>query len=131
MDGDAAPLIELTEICEKYDAALIVDEAHACGIFGEKGEGLVVECGLEHKVFARVATFGKALGAHGAVVLGNKLLRDYLINYSRAFIYTTALPLPSVLVIKNSHIFLENNLNRVIKLKELIKYFTLYSGKHQ
>ncbi|MDG1476081.1 MAG: 8-amino-7-oxononanoate synthase [Vicingaceae bacterium] len=123
MDGDEAPLEELVEIAKKYDAALIVDEAHACGVFGEKGEGLVVEHGLENDVFARIVTFGKAFGAHGAVVLGNKLLRDYLINYSRAFIYTTALPLPSVLAMKKAHNFLENNLERIDVLKNLISYF--------
>jgi 8-amino-7-oxononanoate synthase len=123
MDGDQAPLQELVNVCRKFDAALIVDEAHACGIFGGKGEGLVVACGLENEVFARVATFGKALGLHGAVVLGNKLLRDYLINYSRAFIYTTALPLPSVLAMKKAHTFLANNLDRMEQLKELISYF--------
>ena len=123
MDGDEAPLRQLTGICEKYDAALIVDEAHACGVFGDKGEGLVVEYGLENKIFARVATFGKALGSHGAIVLGNKLLRDYLINYSRSFIYTTALPLPSVLAMKKAHTFLEKNIDRIENLKELIAYF--------
>ncbi len=123
MDGDAAPLKEFAEICEKHDAALIVDEAHACGIFGEKGEGLVVEYGLENDVFARIATFGKAFGSHGAVVLGNKLLREYLINYSRAFIYTTALPLPSVLAMKKAHTFLGNNLGRIEELRSLISYF--------
>ncbi len=123
MDGDEAPLKELTQLCKNNDVALIVDEAHACGIFGEKGEGLIVEYGLENDVFARVVTFGKAFGAHGAVVLGSKLLRNYLINYSRAFIYTTALPLPSILIMKKAHTFLENNLDRINKLKELIKYF--------
>jgi 8-amino-7-oxononanoate synthase len=123
MDGDEAPLEELVNVSKKVDAALIVDEAHACGIFGAKGEGLVVEYGLENEVFARVATFGKALGLHGAVVLGNQLLREYLINYSRAFIYTTALPLPSVLAMKKAHTFLTNHLGRIEQLKELISYF--------
>jgi 8-amino-7-oxononanoate synthase len=123
MDGDEAPLKTLAETCAKYDAALIVDEAHACGVFGDKGEGLVVKYGLENEVFARVVTFGKALGSHGAVVIGNKLLRDYLINYSRAFIYTTALPLPSVLAMRKAHSFLENNLERINVLKDLISYF--------
>jgi len=123
MDGDKTPLKELVEISKKYDAALIVDEAHAVGVFGPKGEGLVVEYGLENEVFARVATFGKALGSHGAVVLGNKLLRDYLINYSRSFIYTTALPLPSILAMKKAHTFLSENLERIETLKELIEYF--------
>ena len=123
MDGDEAPLKEMVEISKKYDAAILVDEAHACGIFGPKGEGLVVQLGLENEVFARVATFGKALGAHGAVVLGNKLLRDYLINYSRAFIYTTALPLPSVIAMKKAHVFLSHSFERVEVLKDLISYF--------
>lgn len=122
MDGDAAPLIEIAKICRKHHAALIVDEAHAAGIFGN-GLGLVAELNLENDVFARIITFGKAYGCHGAAVLGNKILRDYLINYSRAFIYTTALPLPSILAIKNAHEFLLKNLNRIEELKGLISYF--------
>lgn len=92
MDGDVAPMQEMVEIIEKHNCYLIVDEAHAVGVFGEKGEGLVQMLQLENKVFARIVTFGKALGCHGAAVLGSDLLRDYLINYSRSFIYTTALP---------------------------------------
>ncbi|MGB1248241.1 MAG: aminotransferase class I/II-fold pyridoxal phosphate-dependent enzyme, partial [Chitinophagales bacterium] len=70
MDGDVAPLLEVSSICKKYNAALIVDEAHSNGIFGEKGEGLVSELGLENDIFARVMTFGKAIGCHGAAILG-------------------------------------------------------------
>jgi 8-amino-7-oxononanoate synthase len=92
MDGDFAPLKELISICEKYGASLIVDEAHANGIFGKNGEGKVAQENLQEKVFARILTFGKALGSHGAVVLGSENLKDYLINFSRPFIYTTALP---------------------------------------
>jgi 8-amino-7-oxononanoate synthase len=84
---------------------------------------LVVEFGLEKDVFARIVTFGKSFGVHGAVVLGSELLKDYLINYSRAFIYTTALPLPTVVTIKKAHDFLENNLQRKSELKRLIVYF--------
>ena len=69
---------------------LIVDEAHATGIFGELGRGLVYELGLCEHVFARIMTFGKALGTHGAAVLGNNELRSFLINFSRSFIYTTS-----------------------------------------
>ncbi|MCL4856645.1 MAG: aminotransferase class I/II-fold pyridoxal phosphate-dependent enzyme [Flavobacteriales bacterium] len=122
MDGDAAPLVEIAKICKQYHAALIVDEAHAAGIYG-KGLGLVAELNLENDVFARIITFGKAYGCHGAAVLGSNILRDYLINYSRAFIYTTALPLPSILAIKNAHEFLLKNLNRIDELKALIAYF--------
>lgn len=122
MDGDAAPLKEITELCAKYNAALIVDEAHAVGIFGN-GRGLVVELGIENNVFARIVTFGKAFGGHGAAILGSNQLRDYLINFSRAFIYTTALPLSSIATIKNTHEFLLQNLSRIEQLKELIHYF--------
>ena len=122
MDGDFAPLTEIVAICKKYKAALIVDEAHAVGIFGN-GKGLVSELGLENDVFARITTFGKAFGVHGAAILGSNELRDYLINFSRAFIYTTALPLHSIVSIKNAHEFLLQNLNRINTLKELINYF--------
>src|SRR6478609_2523555 len=92
MDGDEAPLSDIANLCEKYNALMIVDEAHATGVFGDRGEGLVGYYKLESKVFARVHTFGKALGLHGAVIVGSAVLRDYLINHARSFIYTTALP---------------------------------------
>jgi 8-amino-7-oxononanoate synthase len=92
MDGDAAPIKEIIDICEKYNALLIVDEAHSTGIYGEKGEGLVCALGLEERVFARIHTFGKAMGLHGAAILGSDVLKKYLINFSRSFIYTTAMP---------------------------------------
>jgi len=103
MDGDMAPLNEISALCEKYDALLIVDEAHATGVVGEKGEGLVQELHLEEKCFARVHTFGKACGCHGAIVLSSELLRNYLINFSRPFIYTTALPEASVIAIRTAY----------------------------
>lgn len=123
MDGDAAPLTEIVELCKEHQVALIVDEAHACGVFGSNGQGLVEQHNLQNEVFARIITFGKAFGAHGAIVLGSTSLRDYLINYSRAFIYTTALPLQSILTIKNAHDFLIDNVGRVKELRELIEYF--------
>jgi 8-amino-7-oxononanoate synthase len=92
MDGDMAPLEEMARLSEKYKARLIVDEAHATGVIGPGGEGLVQELGLEEKCFARIHTFGKAVGCHGAIVLGSELLIRYLINFSKPFIYTTALP---------------------------------------
>ncbi|HVU53614.1 MAG TPA: 8-amino-7-oxononanoate synthase [Puia sp.] len=100
MDGDQAPLREMADLCRRYGAHLIVDEAHATGVVGERGEGLVQALGLEAACFARVHTFGKALGCHGAIVLGSHRLRDYLINFSRSFIYTTALPESSVWAIR-------------------------------
>ncbi|PCH91282.1 MAG: 8-amino-7-oxononanoate synthase [Bacteroidetes bacterium] len=103
MDGDLAPLKEICFLCKKYKAHLIVDEAHATGVFGMKGEGRVVELDLQSQVFARVHTFGKAIGGHGAVVLGSSNLRDYLMNFARSFVYTTALPKHSLVWIKNAY----------------------------
>lgn len=91
MDGDCPDLITLSAFCVEQGVHLIVDEAHALGVFGEKGAGLVQELGLEKEVFARVVTFGKALGCHGAAVLGSEDLKVYLINFARSLIYTTAL----------------------------------------
>ena len=100
MDGDHAPLEAIAALCGKHNASLIVDEAHATGLFGADGGGRVNELGLEDKVFARVHTYGKALGVHGAAVVGSALLKEYLVNYSRAFIYTTALPFHSLASIR-------------------------------
>ncbi|TKC10263.1 pyridoxal phosphate-dependent aminotransferase family protein [Pedobacter polaris] len=99
MDGDTAPLVEINELCKKYNANLIVDEAHATGVFGQQGKGLVYQLGLENDVFARIVTFGKAMGTHGAIILGNDTLRNYLINFARSFIYTTAAPLHNIISI--------------------------------
>ncbi|QNF35610.1 8-amino-7-oxononanoate synthase [Adhaeribacter swui] len=106
MDGDQAPLAELVTFCEEKGAYLIVDEAHSNGLFGENGEGLVVEQNLTNQVFARIMTFGKAIGSHGAAVVGSTTLREYLINFSRPFIYSTALPLHNILAIKGAYSFL-------------------------
>ena len=96
MDGDECPLQELIAIAQQYNAHIILDEAHATGIIGEHGEGLAQQLNLHDHIFARVHTFGKACGAHGAVVLGSSRLRSFLINYARSFIYTTAIPAASV-----------------------------------
>jgi 8-amino-7-oxononanoate synthase len=89
MDGDACRLAEMVEVCELHGASLFVDEAHAVGLYGEQGRGMVHAEGLQHRVFARLVTFGKALGCHGAAVLGSDVLRQYLVNYARPLIYST------------------------------------------
>lgn len=94
MDGDRAPLREMAALCRKYRAALVVDEAHATGVIGGRGEGLVQELGLQEACFARIHTFGKACGCQGAAVIGSEMLKTYLINFSRPFIYSTA-PAPA------------------------------------
>lgn len=90
MDGDLAPLSELANLCAKSDAALIVDEAHALGWLGPQGKGLIAELGLEKQIPIRILTFGKGPGAEGAAVLGSQQIIDYLVNFSRPFIYSTA-----------------------------------------
>ncbi len=92
MDGDQPDLKALTSLSKELSCHLIIDEAHAFGVFGAKGAGMVQALGLENKVFARLITFGKALGCHGAAILGSAALQQYLINFARSFIYTTALP---------------------------------------
>jgi 8-amino-7-oxononanoate synthase len=106
MDGDFAPLKEIAALCEKYDAGLIVDEAHAVGICGDKGRGVVADLKLEDKCLVRINTFGKALGAHGAVMLCSEDLKVFMINYCRPFIFSTALPFHSLATIKCAHRFL-------------------------
>ncbi len=123
MDGDMAPLAALADLCAAYDAQLIVDEAHATGVFGTHGAGLVCALGLQDRVFARIHTFGKALGCHGAVVVGSALLRQYLINFARSFIYTTALPGQSVQAIRAAYGYLAGGTFSNEPLHELIAYF--------
>ena len=123
MDGDMAPLRELVDLCEQYGAALLVDEAHATGLYGPNGEGLVVAMGLQNRVLARVYTFGKALGVHGATVVGPAVLRDYLINFARPFIYTTALPAHSLLAIRCAHQYRTSRADTQVQLQERLTYF--------
>ena len=92
MDGDFAPLPELVEFCRCHGLYLVVDEAHTTGVSGPGGAGRVVELGLEAAVFARLLTFGKAAGAAGSAWVGPVTLRAYLVNFARAFIYSTAPP---------------------------------------
>lgn len=122
MDGDTAPLEKIVEFSKENNCYTIIDEAHSNGVFGENGKGLVQELKLEKDVFARVHTFGKALGCHGAVVMGSKELREYLINFSRSFIYTTAASLHAISVIKVAYETIEGT-DAIQKLKENIQYF--------
>jgi len=92
MDGDRAPLRELVEVKDRYNARLYVDEAHATGIFGSHGQGCVGADGLASQVDFVMATFSKALGGLGGWLASSQLVTDYLVNAARGFIYTTALP---------------------------------------
>lgn len=99
MDGDSPNLEEMVVLCEKYNCLLVIDEAHALGLFGDNGEGYVQSLGLQDKVFARIVTFGKGLGCHGAAILGSDELKSYLVNFARSFIYTTGLSPHSIATI--------------------------------
>lgn len=123
MDGDTSPLKAISDLCKKYNANLIVDEAHATGVTTNNGKGLVQQLSLEQDIFARVHTFGKALGCHGAVVLGSDLLRNFLINFSRSFIYTTALPVKSLIAVNQAYQLLQKSDELIQQLHENIKYF--------
>lgn len=123
MDGDSADLKALVELCEKYNANLIVDEAHSTGVFGKQGKGCVNELGLEKRIFARIHTFGKAMGCHGAIILGSNTLRNYLINFARSFIFTTALPMPSLANIHCSYEALATKDFDNSALHNLIRHF--------
>lgn len=107
MDGDMAPLASMLEMLNTLSTdnvalLLIVDEAHAVGLNGPSGEGCVVDSNLQNhpNLAVRVVTYGKAFGAHGAAVLTSSLFRQYLINYARPFIYSTALPPHSIVCLK-------------------------------
>lgn len=123
MDGDCPNLEQLTNLSEKYKAYLVIDEAHALGVFGEQGEGLVQSMGLQDKVFARIMTFGKGLGCHGAAILGSQELKSYLINFARSFIYTTGLSPHSVATISQSYKCLAKEKEALAKLKSNIVFF--------
>ena len=123
MDGDEAPLDKIVALCEKYDAQIILDEAHATGIVGENGEGLAQNLNLESKLFARVHTFGKAMGCHGAIILGSENLRQYLINFARSFIYTTALSEHSLNAIESAYNKIKNSTKEREQLESNIQLF--------
>lgn len=122
MDGDACPLRELSDLAAKYNAGLIIDEAHSTGM-GEHGSGITVSLNLHGKCFARVYTFGKAMGVHGACIAGSASLIRFLINFARPFIYSTALPPHSVASIDAAFEFLHKHNNLQHTLQEKVNLF--------
>ncbi|KAH8906423.1 PLP-dependent transferase, partial [Coniochaeta sp. PMI_546] len=110
MDGDVAPLADVVQCIARSlprgNGYLVVDEAHSAGIFGDRGQGLVCELGLEDRVWARVLGFGKAMSCAGGIILCSQTTRSYLINYARSLIYTTAMAFPSLASIEVTYDFL-------------------------
>ena len=123
MDGDCPNMEELVAVSNKYNCYLVVDEAHSLGVFGENGEGLVQMLGLQDQVFARIMTFGKGLGCHGAAIVGSQELKNYLVNFARSFIYTTGLSPHSVATILVAYQHLQSEKQTIENLRENIVYF--------
>ncbi|KAF9459029.1 pyridoxal phosphate-dependent transferase [Collybia nuda] len=136
MDGTFAPLEEIVSVLEEIfprgNGYLVVDEAHATGIYGPEGRGRVAQLGLEGKVLARLHTFGKALAATGAVILTNTLIRDYLLNYARSLIYTTSLSFANIIAADCSFDLLTDGMAQTLAndLLDLSAYFTQYIRPH-
>lgn len=122
-DGSQAPLFDICQLAKKYEANLIVDEAHAVGVCGPNGKGLIAEYRLMDDVFAQVTTFGKALGTHGAIVLGSHTLKQALINFATSYIYTTALPFQTLAAIKCSYDLFPGMDQERKQLQKLIQTF--------
>lgn len=128
MDGDHCPLFEMVDLCKKYGVLLILDEAHSTGIFGENGEGIACNLEPEQEIFARIYTFGKAVGVHGACVVGDQKLKEYLINFSSPFIYTTAMPPHALFSIEAALGFIEKKPMLRENLFNNIAYFDRLFG---
>jgi 8-amino-7-oxononanoate synthase len=123
MDGDRPPLREIAALKERYGCELMVDEAHATGIFGSGGSGIVEEEGLSEQVDIVMGTFGKALGSFGAYLASTKSMVDYMVNSCRAFIYSTALPPPVIAANTAAIELIQQEPWRRKRLLELASYF--------
>ncbi|KKZ68627.1 8-amino-7-oxononanoate synthase [[Emmonsia] crescens] len=128
MEGDIAPIAELLEVIKtvfpRGNGYMIVDEAHSTGAFGPRGAGIVQELGVESRIFIRLHTFGKALASHGAIVLCSHLTREYLINYARSLIYSTAMGLPSLVSTRAVYDLMSQGVTETLQsqLYELVQY---------
>lgn len=123
MDGDQCPLAQLLESMEPYGVHVIIDEAHATGVLGKYGGGLSMSTELHHDIFARVYTFGKAMGIHGAAVAGSWLLRDYLVNFARPFIYSTAPPPHTYIAIRKAFDYLATHQTLQKQVQDKVAHF--------
>lgn len=124
MEGTLAPLTEIVQLLDELfpekNAHLIVDEAHATGVYGSKGKGRVCHEGLQDRVLIRLHTFGKALAGSGAIIISSPVIRTYLINYARPLIYTTFMPFPSLALIQMVHESMEKGATEPVSLTYLL-----------
>lgn len=123
MDGDLAPLNEMILIAKEFGAFMIVDEAHSVGVHGKNGAGLVNYLGLEKDVFIRIVTFGKGAGIHGAAAICSDEVKNFLVNFCRPFIYSTALPPDDCVAIMTAHEIMQEKEEDRQVLKNNIEYF--------
>jgi|TARA_B100001540_G_scaffold6954_1_gene6175 8-amino-7-oxononanoate synthase len=129
MDGDRAPLREISKICHKYNALLIVDDAHGVGVLGKRGAGLMEELNLEGEIDLLIGTFGKSIGASGAFIAGNENLIEAFIQKARTYIYTTAM-LPALAnTIVHAIDLIENSNNLRTHICDLVEHYKKLSKK--
>jgi 8-amino-7-oxononanoate synthase len=121
MDGDAAPIKEIMDLAVLYQASVVVDEAHGLGVYGSQGLGLLEELQLQThpSLLCTVHTFGKAAGCHGAVICGSKALVEFLYNFGRPIVYSTSLPLHSLVCISSAYDTIMDNVGRELRRKVL------------
>jgi len=119
MDGDQSPLRGILETAAEFNACVIVDEAHGLGVLGEEGMGLLSQDGLENHpaLLCSVHTFGKAAGCHGAVICGSSAIREYLYNYGRPIVYSTSLPLHSLVAIACAYRTMSSGKGRLLRAR--------------
>jgi 8-amino-7-oxononanoate synthase len=128
MDGDTAPLLEIVALKEKYGAWLMVDEAHATGLFGEKRRGLAEQLGVSDQIEVQMGTLGKAIGASGGYICGSKALIELLVNRARSFIFSTA-PVPATAGAANAGIRLLQSDEGKRRVQELRRRITESNSK--
>jgi 8-amino-7-oxononanoate synthase len=123
MDGDFGNIDDILAITKQHEAHLIIDEAHSVGLFGKNGQGITGEKNIINDVFAIIVTFGKSFGLHGAAILSSEKTKQYLINFSRPFIYTTGISKHEAFLIQERYKQIKEAEKARIKLFENIKYY--------